>query len=191
MEFARRLGFWGSAVTAGLLAAFALAWFNYRYIPPKTVTVGPWQADPDMGTGSADPFIKARTALTILVAVRQSEFVYYFAKTDSAGRPLDGRCSYRLTGEKPQAQWWSVVLYNQGGFLDANPARRFSVNASDMTSDAVDVRVTQDATATNVLPVANRGPFNLVMRLYTPDSAVIANLASTTLPRIERGSCAA
>ena len=185
----RTSAFWGSALVVGLSAPLGLAWYSYRYLPPTTVKSGPWNADPSMGTGSANIFVKARTALTILVAVRQREFVYYFTSEDSAGRPLEARCRYRLIGEAPQAAWWSVVLYNRGGFLDPNPARRFSVNASDMATPGVNVSVAAQGTGPNWLPSPRRGTFNLVMRLYTPSPTIISDLRRATLPAIEREGC--
>ena len=86
---------------------------------------------------------------------------------------------------------WSIVLYNNAGFLDPNSANRFSVNASDMTVEGVDLRIGRDLVDRNQLAVAKKGPFNLVMRLYTPERSVIDDLSSASLPRIERESCAA
>jgi hypothetical protein len=185
----RRISYWGSAIAVGLVLAGGVAWFNYRYLPPTTVNVGPWNADPAMGTGSSNIFVRARTALTILVAVRQTEFVYYFTAEDSAGRPLDQRCEYRLQGDRPQAMWWSIVAYNRGGFIDANPSRRYSVTANDMATEQVDVRLASTGSGANWLASPSSGKINLVMRLYTPDAAVIKDLTRATLPHIERGRC--
>jgi hypothetical protein len=185
----RRIGYWGSAIAVGLALAAGITWFSYRYLPPTTVKVGPWNADPAMGTGSSDIFVRARTALTILVAIRQTEFVYYFTSEDSAGRPLDHRCEYRLQGDRPQALWWSIVAYNRGGFIDANPSRRYSANANDMVGEQVDVRLASKGSGPNWLAAPTSGKINLVMRLYTPDATIRKDLTRATLPRIERGSC--
>jgi hypothetical protein len=185
----RRFGYWASAIMLGLIGAAGFTWVNYRYLPPKTIQVGPWSADPLMGTGSSNIFVRARTALTILVAIRQSEFVYYFTSQDSAGRPLNNRCDYQLRGARPQAQWWSIVAYNRGGFIDANPSKRYSVNANDMPANEVDVIVAREGSAANWLAAPTSGEFNLVMRLYIPDETLRGDLRRAILPSIERGRC--
>jgi len=189
-QWLKRGGFFGSILVAGFLIGAAAFWFVFRYLPPQEVKVGPWRANPAIGIDDADLLTRTRTAMTILVAIRQSEFVYYFASVDSDGTALHGDCAYRLQGPQPEAEFWSVVAYNDGGFLDPSPIGRFSVNQNDRESDMIDVRVAATGSGPTWLPAPDARLFNLVMRLYRPSEGVVADLSTVSLPTIEKMECA-
>lgn len=66
---------------------------------------GPWETWAGTGSSRANPYTRAAVALAGLYALTPREAIYYTAFTDSAGRPLDGRCRYRITGTGPAAGW--------------------------------------------------------------------------------------
>lgn len=90
--------------------------------------VGPWRVNLLAGSPQADAYTRARVAIGGLLALRREQTMYYVATTDSAGRPLRSRCSYRVAGRPPPARWWSVTAYAEDFFLFDADGRRFGVN---------------------------------------------------------------
>src|SRR6202008_3721538 len=91
------------------------------------VSNGAWQTNLATGSSAADPYLRTYIALTGVLALNKSETIYYEANRDSAGEPLDGKCSYRIDGKDPDARWWSITVYGKDHFLLPNPQKRYSV----------------------------------------------------------------
>jgi hypothetical protein len=92
--------------------------------------IGPWTTGADFGTAQASARTRAVVALRGLLALPATEARYYQAAVDDAGRPLEGRCRYRVDGGAVPAKWWSLTLYDPAGFLVANEANVFSVGSA-------------------------------------------------------------
>ena len=130
--------------------------------------------------------------------------VYPLNLGDSTGKPLDGASNYVLHFDAnqlpPVNAFWSVTLYDPAGFQVANELNRFAVSSwmpfVKNTDGSLDLYF-QNASPgagkeANWLP-APKGPFNLTMRLYAPQSAVLTGRwappavtvaeAPTTLPQ--------
>ncbi len=52
--------------------------------------------------------------------VGSGDGITFYARTDDAARPLDGRCDVALSGTTPQARFWTLTLYDPDGKLVAN-----------------------------------------------------------------------
>lgn len=141
--------------------------------------IGPWSTSDATGSESAGPLLRARVALRGLLALTAREAVYLNAATDSAGRPLDGGCTYRLAGAAPAARWWSITAYDSDGYLIATPAARYSIGSAG--DAAIDATVGPDGRITT-LPGQ---PFELTLRAYNPQPSLL----SGELPVITRLSC--
>lgn len=110
--------------------------------------------------------------------------IYPLNLGDSEGRPLDGASDYVLHFEAnalpPVDAFWSVTLYDPEGFQVANPLNRFAVSSwmpfvknADGSLDLYFQNQSPGADKeANWLP-APKGPFNLTMRLYAPQSAAL------------------
>jgi len=85
------------------------------------VTIGAWTAWPKTGTAGIDPYARAMIARTGELPVGSGDGVAFYARTDSAGEPLDGRCDVLLSGITPQARFWTLTLYDRTGHLVAMP----------------------------------------------------------------------
>ena len=59
--------------------------------------------------------------------------IYPFNLADDTGKPLDGASNYTIhfdKGQMPPAEaFWSITLYDNGGFQVANPLNRFAVSS--------------------------------------------------------------
>jgi hypothetical protein len=161
------------------------------------VAVGPWRASTLTGSTDADLYTRARVAVGGLLALNRSETMYYVAQTDSAGRPLRSRCTYRVAGRAPSARWWSVTAYADDLFLFDNPRKRYSLNGSQAVLDAqgqfslVSAPVEPAGQAAVWLPTPGDRGLVFTLRLYNPAPELVREPARLQAPRIERvGDCA-
>jgi hypothetical protein len=110
--------------------------------------------------------------------------IYPLNLADDSGKPLDGLNQYTIHFEKgaapPVRAFWSLTLYDSDGFQVANVLNRFAVSSwmpfnynADGSLDLYFQSHTpgKDKEA-NWLP-APKGPFNLTMRLYSPEAAAL------------------
>lgn len=158
---------------------------------------GPWRASTLAGSPDADGYTRARVALGGLLALNRSETMYYVATTDSAGRPLRTRCTYRVQGKPPPARWWSITAYADDFFLFADDQHRYSLNGSRAVLDAqgrfrLVTAPTQpaDAAGTAWLPTPGDRGLVLTLRLYNPSEALAAAPSGLEAPDIvAQGDC--
>ena len=158
------------------------------------VEVDGWRSDFAIGSKSADPYTRARVARHGLLALAKSEAVYFTRTTDDAGDLLREECDYRMVGGKMPANWWSITLYDARSMLPINDDKALSIDATSITGDPENWTVLIAAEPPNQqldrISSRNAGKFDLTLRLYVPDEALIADPeASFTPPAIERLSC--
>ena len=190
---------WLAAVALGL----GSAWAALRSVSGFGAAAGPWRVSTLAGSPEADLYTRARVALGGLLALNREETMYYVAFTDSDGRALRSRCTYRVGGQPPPARWWSVTAYAEDFFLFANESGRYSINGSTVRLDgqgrfafisAPTAPVTAAVTATSTvasagssvqesppwLPTPGDRGLILTLRVYNPYPALAA--APGTLP---------
>lgn len=107
--------------------------------------------------------------------------IYPLNLGDETGKPLNGANTYTIHFEKgstpPVRAFWSITLYDADGFQVANVLNRFAVSSwmpfhynADGSLDLYFQSETPGSDKeSNWLP-APKGPFNLTMRLYSPES---------------------
>lgn len=177
----------------------------------SNVSIGPWQTGRDFGTTDASAKTRAVVALRGLLALPAREARYYTASTDDAGRPLDGRCRYRVEGGALPGRWWSLTLYDRDGYLVRNAAGRYSVESAAITRIqqgspnsakakamaaimAAEQRWTIGVSptplpGTNWLPTGGIDHFELTLRLYLPTDGGKGDPSRRILPFITREAC--
>src|SRR5690242_13982493 len=109
------------AATVGLGATWLALSNDVAY---GGVSIGAWTAWPKNGTSAIDPYARATVARTGELPIGSGDGVSFFARSDDAGRPLDGRCDVVLSGITPQARYWTLTLYDPQGRLVANSLDR-------------------------------------------------------------------
>jgi hypothetical protein len=145
----------------------------------------------DYGTNYA---VRAAVAMIGLGALPPAEASYPNTARDSEGGLLSGDHSYRLhfpAGQTPPVNaFWSLTMYDEDGFLVANPIGRYTLGDRDKLTlnedGSLDLLVQHDTPTTgqsNWLP-APKGRFALTMRLYYPKEAFLSG--SWQLPAVER-----
>ncbi len=193
---ARRLFFTLAPLVLGLLTGAAIAIILvFGPVGFGGTRIGPWQINTLIGSSDADAATRAVVARRGLLALNQSEAIYFSADFDDEGQRLSEDCTYRLSfANPPQAGWWSLTLYAEDEFLAQNGEALHSITADDyLTSDIgpVTAILSTRPRSDDALRIssAQAGQFNLTLRLYRPDAAVIAAPETANLPLIERRSC--
>jgi hypothetical protein len=162
------------------------------------VVVGGWHSDFAIGSKAADPYTRARVARYGLLALAKSEAVYFTRAADDDGAPLREDCRYRLSGGALPAGWWSVTLYDGASMLPVNTDNAFSIDASRTRTvpgtgvgawEAV-IAPIRPAEAAHWISSRNAGTFDLTLRLYMPDEALLTDPdRALGAPRIARLGC--
>lgn len=159
----------------------------------SNVTIGPWVTGSDFGTAEASARTRAVVALRGLLALPASEARYYTAATDDAGRPLDGRCRYRLSGGALPAKWWSITVYDGAGYLVKNDAGLYSLGSAALgpgEQPRWNVVLAPDRQPGHWLPSGGIDHVELTLRTYLPADGGRGNLTRAQLPAIVREGCA-
>ena len=175
-------------IALGLAATWATA---IRGTMVGGVSSGPWRTSPHIGSSEGGPYLRAQIAVHGLLALSREETMYYTAARDSDGNALDGHCIYRIEGRDPPARWWSITAYGADDFLIPNPADRyaFSMNSVARQADGTfAVTLSRNPAEGDWIPVTAE-PFDVALRLYNPQSTVVANPARVSLPVIWKVAC--
>jgi hypothetical protein len=168
-------------------------WLTNAGFSGGAIINGPWTTSLGFGTKATDPVTRAAVARGGLLALPATETVYWSAKTDAAGAPLDGNCRYSLSGKPLDARWWSVTIYDTKGYMVANPANKWSVNGANVALDAKGqwrVTISPEKPAEGAwLPGTKGRPFHLTLRMYNPGKDFRADPTKAVLPRLVKEGC--
>lgn len=182
------------ALVAGLALGGGGAWFRIQQgMNDGRLHNGPWATALNYGTSGTDSVTRASVALRGILALPSTETVYWNASTDSDGKPLDGSCTYAMTGTALDARWWSVTYYDKKGYLVANPANIWSFSGAAVPpQERAAWRVTISPArpaAGHWLPSAKGQGFDLTLRMYNPGKGFRAAPDNAMLPTIKREVC--
>jgi hypothetical protein len=147
-----------------------------------------------LGTYGTDYGTRTAVAMVGLGALPPEEAIYPNTSVDSDGQRLSGEHRYRIhfpPGQTPPVDaFWSLTMYDEDGFLVANPIRRYTLgdrDELDFNSDgSLDILVQHaepDDPKANWLP-APVGKFAVTMRIYLPQPGVLDG--SWQVPAVER-----
>ena len=136
--------------------------------------------------------VQLTIALSGLLALPASEARYFTAATDDAGRPLDGKCTYRVSGGAVPGKWWSITLYDEQSYLVSNPEQIYSLASVSLPADEAEhweLTVSPQKAPGHWLPTGGVPRFSLTLRAYLPDERELQNLTPARMPAIERQEC--
>ena len=178
------------AASVGLGATlFALS----RGVAFGAFSVGAWTAWPKTGTSDIDPYARAAIARSGELPTGLGDGVAFLARSDDAGRPLDGRCDVIVSGTTPQARFWTIALYDLEGRLVGNPVNRQGFTSQELIRNSkgdFELRVAPRARAGNWLPTAGVERYLLVVRLYDSPIGVATRAGrDVIMPAIAVKSC--
>lgn len=155
--------------------------------------IGAWTTWPRSGARDIDPYMRAYLARGVHLPLGAGEGLELIAEQDDAGRGLDARCRYLVSGATPPARGWSLGITDPAARALALAVERASfTDAEIVRSEGGDMRIVLATTpeAGNWLPLPASGRFQLRLRLYdTPISSHAGELRPDALPRIARIDC--
>jgi hypothetical protein len=188
--------FFGSCFTLLLAAVIGLGatWLTLtRGVAFGSLTIGAWTAWPKSGSVDIDPYAHATIARTGELPIGTGDGVAFYAHTDDAGNPFDGRCTFVISGMSPAARYWTVTLYDPEGRLIANTIDRHGFTSAEVVRDASGrfaINVGPRARSGNWLPSGGIEKFILVWRLYdTPIGVAMRSTKEGPMPAIVRKGC--
>ena len=157
------------------------------------VTIGAWTAWPKVGTAGIDPYARAMIARSGELPVGSGDGVAFSARTDDAGKPLDGRCDVALAGITPQARYWTITLYDPEGRLVPNSVQRQGFTSQEIIRRAdgtFEITAGPRARPGNWLPTGGIERYVLVLRLYdTPIGVATRTGREAPMPTITQKAC--
>lgn len=157
------------------------------------LNIGAWAAWPKSGTTGIDPYAHAAIARNGELPTGSGDGVAFLARSDDAGRPLDGRCEVTIAGITPQARFWTLTLYDPAGQLVGNAVNRQGFTSQEIvrrSDGSFEIKVAPRARAGNWLPTAGIERYTLMLRLYdTPVGVATRTRREAPMPAISQGSC--
>ena len=161
--------------------------------PPFAQAHGPWRFAPRLGAPDIDPYQRAHLFARGELPLAAGEGFALVARTDGAGRPLDGACRYRIDGPAPAARYWTLALHREDGRPIVNAAGRQAFVSSEIVrfhAQPFRIVLAPAPAGANWLPTLP-GDLVLTLRLYdTPLSAPATAIDPAALPSVTREGCA-
>lgn len=181
------------ALTLGALGGLGLTWFVVSdHFDLGALQIGPWTAWPMANAQDANRYARARIARSGDLPLASGEGIAFLALEDSAGKPLDGRCSYRIAPILPPARWWTLTPYDGEAHLLENAAGRQGFTSAEILRESAEeaaIVTGPQAQPGNWLPTPP-GAFSLALRLYdSPISTGLGTKDTVPLPAIDKVGC--
>ena len=181
-----------SVLAVGIGLGLAAKWATViRGTVGDSVSDGPWRTSLYAGSREGGPYQRARIAVHGLLALSREETIYYTATNDSDGNALDGHCVYQIEGRDPLTRWWSITAFGADDFLMPNTTDRYSVSMNSVArrpDGTFAVTLSKAQVEGNWIPVTGER-FSITIRLYNPQTAVVADPAHVALPIIKKAIC--
>jgi hypothetical protein len=154
---------------------------------------GVWQARPEVGSSTPDPYTRAFLARAEALQLGRGEGIQFFAAHDEDGHKLNLSCNYTLSGQTPVAAFWTLRATDIRGTNVASEHAPASINSrSIVRTDEGQILLHMGKTLApgNWLELAGDGDFQLILTFY--DASFFAGLGSsiTVLPSLVREDCA-
>ena len=144
-----------------------------------------WNSPVNNAEWGTDYLNRTATAKSNMFDNLPTETKYIYTDNDGQGNQLSGQNTYSITFPKgqlpPVRGFWSMTLYDQQHFFNANPLKRYSLGTKNKNLKTnADGSLTLYAGAkspgkdkeNNWLP-APEGTFSLYLRAYWPDKAIV------------------
>lgn len=183
------------AVAAVLAALIGLGGTWYALSAKRgveTIEIGPWRATIEIAPGGTNPYVRAVLARTGEVPMLATEAIVFRANEDGRGRPLRGKCVYRLRSGWMDARGWTLTVTDPKGHLLPEGTSRHTVNSSEVLRDEAgrfEVVLAPVAHAGNWLSSEGTETVAVTLRLYDTPLYVNGGLYQVSLPEIEAEPC--
>ncbi|MFM5918500.1 MAG: DUF1214 domain-containing protein [Novosphingobium sp.] len=182
-----------AVVAIGMIAGLASGWFTISKRATGENYSG-WSGNSATGSSNADPWTRARVAVTGLLALTKDQAIYFGRKTDDSGKPFNPGCRYRVTGGPLPGKWWSITVYAADNYLPINDDDALSFDATEVKPDAQGqwsaiLAPTKPADGSAWASTRNGGDFDITLRIYQPTAAAQADFKSIPMPKVTLLDC--
>jgi len=152
--------------------------------------IGQWEAFPNAGTESADPYALANTGRRGDVALGQAEGLVFYLRGDDEGKPLSSQCRYRFKGSVPEARFFTLYTTDKNRET-VKTTRRFpsELYSHDIIRDEnarITILISSTVEPGNWLAVEDMQEYRLILTLYDTPIATATGLAKPVMPAVER-----
>lgn len=176
------------ALSIGFL--WAIVDINKWKSDENALKIGPWRTLSSDKDVDDDLLNIAQIAVFATYPLKKSEVIYLTAVRDSDGNVLSAENNYLIEGRKLDARYWSIVAYDENGFLIDNEADINAYNLENVAyepdGESFKIYLSNTKTATNWLPTGNAKQLTLAIRLYHPSGTLRENLQKTLFPTIRK-----
>ena len=182
-----------AVVIAGLLAGAASGWYMIQHGMVQGESYSGWSGSKVTGSVDADPWTRARVAVSGLLALNKSQAIYFTRNTDDQGQRLREDCRYRVSGVALPARWWSVTVYAADNYLPLNDDDALSFDQTEAQPDGksawsailAPVRPEGEAWAST----RKAGDYDITLRLYQPAPSAQEDYGSIQMPKVTKLDC--
>ena len=158
-------------------------------------TVNQWNYFLDYGSESQNMWQRAYVSLLGLLPSASPEVIYLSASVDDNGDGLVGNCEYTLNGVVPKARYWSYAIYGNDNYYLQDPNNlKDDPNYEDLFAQVANGHeLTTDIGEKYEIKIGNNfinqegslshfgNDFNLILRIYGPDSVSYTHLTLPTM----------
>lgn len=179
-----------------VVSYFLGAWLADRVskdlTPEGAEPVNGWFFSENIGASDASSLVRARVARTGTLALAPSEAVYFFTDVDGQGNPINGACTYSISGSDVDTRWWSIAIYGDDFLYIPNEENRSSFNSENIARKSDEpwrITLAPDKASPNWLPTPGVKRVEVLYRLYRPSKELRSKFPNIPLPMIEKTSC--
>jgi hypothetical protein len=161
--------------------------------PIDVIALGTWQAWPNAGTESVDPYSRARLARTGEIPLGSGEGLMLLAQTDESGATLSSNCDYRILGQTPPARLWTIALEDANGRIVPERGGAAALGSDVLLRESdgsVQIALSRTPQTGNWISTEAADRFRVVVRLYDTTARTGTALTTLAMPRIISEGCA-
>ena len=165
--------------------------------------INQWNYYLDYGLESQNIWQRAYVSLLGLLPSASPEVIYLQTSFDDRGESLSGNCSYTLSGEVPDARYWSYAIYGNDNYYLQDPNSLFDeptfddlfaqvTNGSELTSiigENYIIKIDNNQINQNGTLSHFGNDFTLIYRIYGPNLNYYENPTSIPVASIINEGC--
>lgn len=157
------------------------------------ISVGPWEAFPELQTADADPYARAHRADDGRLLFGRAEGLVFTASRDSDGRSLSASCVYKVDGLTPPARFWTFRVTDRSGMPVAGlPTAPRSLQSWRLLQDSdgtFHATIGGPPHPGNWISMSGEENVRFVLTLIDTPTAASVSLGEVHLPEISRETC--
>ena len=180
-------------VIAGLIVGAGSGWYTLQHGMVQGETYSGWSGSKVTGSVDADPWTRARVAVSGLLALNKSQAIYFSRNTDDSGARLREDCRYQVSGEALPARWWSITVYAADNYLPLNDDDALSFDQTEAQPDGkamwTGILAPKRPEGQAWASTRKAGDYDITLRLYQPTAAAQQDYRSIPMPRVTKLDC--